>query len=355
MAKKTVEQNAKGGNWPALGNEAVLAYLEKSIKNDKVAQAYIFSGPADLGKFTIALTMANNLLASDPNYISRPGVGEAEAFNELDFSPLNSDIHVLKTEEDKKNISIDQTRTFINILGYSSFLNSYKIGIIRGAENLSLEAANALLKTLEEPKDKVVIILTTNDLSRLPATIVSRSQVLYFYPVATDIIYDYLINNYNCDRTLARDLSSLALGRPLRALKFLNDLEYYSNYLKIARVFATWFRTSLNERWVALASIYPNRQTGREAVALASKILEIWQGVTRDLIMINLGTPDLVQHTLILSDLKNSLNFISETRMGVEDLNVYLAEILNRIRQGQIYLQANVAPAYVLENILINL
>ncbi|MCX6798465.1 MAG: hypothetical protein NTX66_04645, partial [Candidatus Falkowbacteria bacterium] len=142
---------------------------------------------------------------------------------------------------------------------------------------------------------------------------------------------------------------------PLRALKFLNEAEFYANYLAQARVFVTWFRQSLNARWSALNTIYPLRSSGREAVAQAGEILEIWQGLTRDLIMLNLGAPDLIQHAVLQPELAATLAALAQTLTDQEDLNAYLADILNKLQRASVYLQANVAPTYVLENILINL
>jgi DNA polymerase-3 subunit delta' len=196
-----------GWSWPGIGNDKVTEFLECAYSSGQVAQAYIFVGLDDLGKSTVALAFARNLQ------------GQPEGFN--------SDLHILEPEAGKKSISIEATREFIKTLNLSSFLNSYKIGIIKEAELLSEEAKSALLKTLEEPKDKVVIILLVSDESRLPATILSRSQLVYFYPVPAALIYDYLIDNYGANRSLAKDLANLALGRPLLALKLLEHPEEY--------------------------------------------------------------------------------------------------------------------------------
>src|SRR5690606_22718152 len=155
-----------------IGNEKAIAFLDKSIKSDRLAQTYVFIGPEELGKSTVALAFAKNLQ------------GEMEGFN--------SDLHILNREADKKNISIDQVRDFIKILNLSSFSGSYKIGLIKEADLLSEEAKSALLKTLEEPKEKVIIILLVSNEENLPATILSRSQKIYFNPVSASVIYDYL-------------------------------------------------------------------------------------------------------------------------------------------------------------------
>lgn len=355
MKKNTAAEDVLGGNWPALGNAAVIYFLSKNLRGANLAQAYIFAGVSDLGKFSIALTFAKNLLLADPAYSDKFNQADEALASPEDFAALNGDIHVLQVEADKKNISIEQTRAFIKILSLSSFLNSYKIGIIKGAENLSLEAANALLKTLEEPKEKVLIILTTNDLERLPATIVSRSQVLRFYPVSSDIIYNYLVNSEGCERSQARALSGLALGRPLRALKFLSEPDFYDNYLAAARVFAGSFSLNINERLGVLSSVWSARSSGREAVAKAEEILEIWQGLGRDLLLLNLAAPDLIQHHVLLGELKAALEVLAARLNESEERAAYLSNILNKISQAQMYLRANVGPGQVLENILINL
>jgi len=207
---QTVKQYQKRFEWPEIGNDNLIEFLDRSLFQKKLAQTYIFAGPEDLGKSTMALAFARNLILSDRQEVR-------------DFSSVNSDLHILNREPGKKNISIEAVRDFIKMLSLSSFLNSYKIGIIKGAETLSSEAASALLKTLEEPRDKVIIILLTSSVDLLMPTIVSRSQVLYFYPVAFDIIYDYLVKELNLKRGEAKNMAALAAGRPLLAVKFAEN------------------------------------------------------------------------------------------------------------------------------------
>ncbi len=161
--------------WPKIGNDLAIDFLNRSLKNKRIAQAYAFIGSDELGKSTIAFAFARNLQ------------GEGEGFN--------NDLHILKPADDKKSIPISDVREFIKTLNLSSFSNSYKIGIIKEAEKLTLEAQSALLKTLEEPCEKVIIILLISEEDKLLSTILSRSQVLYFSSVPASLIYDYLIEN----------------------------------------------------------------------------------------------------------------------------------------------------------------
>ena len=160
--------------WPLVGNFQIIEFLERSIVNDKVAGTYIFNGPDNLGKTTVARYFAQCLLCQ--NRQSGQGnlpcgqcpsclqfqVRDQELLSGIDqeeIADAHGDFHIIKRAKDKKNITVEQVREFINILSMSSFLGFYKIGLIKHAESLSLEGANALLKTLEETKDLVVIIL----------------------------------------------------------------------------------------------------------------------------------------------------------------------------------------------------
>jgi DNA polymerase-3 subunit delta' len=212
---------------------------------------------------------------------------------------FNSDLHILEAAEDKKSISIEQVREFIKILNLSSFLNSYKIGIIKQADLLSEEAKSALLKTLEEPSEKTVIILLVSDENNLPKTVLSRAQILYFYPVKAAIIYDYLIKECGANRSLAKDLANLVLGRPLKALHFLENADHYAAYLVKAETIINFFKEDLNTRLNNLDKIYNDKTYSKQATISAREILEISEGVMRDLLLLSLGNDDLIQHQML--------------------------------------------------------
>lgn len=328
-----MEKDPKKMNWPSIGNETAIEFLSRSLINEKIAQTYIFSGPDDLGKSTIALAFAKNLQ------------GEEAGFN--------SDLHILEALPEKKSISIEQVREFIKILSLSSFSNSYKIGVIKQADLLSEEAKSALLKTLEEPSEQTVIILLVSDENNLPKTILSRAQVLFFYPVKTATIYDYLVKVCGANRSLAKDLANLVLGRPLKAIHFLDNAELYSTYLLKAETIINFFKEDLNTRLSNLDKIYSDRTYSKQAVSSASEILEIAEGVMRDLLLLSLGQADLVQHIM----LKDKLN---EARLALEEINGDNsgAAILNKLQlisDARKYLNSNVNPRLVLEQLLINL
>ena len=337
-------------DWPKLGNEAVLAFLDESLRSDRLARAYIFCGPADLGKSTVARALAKNLLFKD-----RPDLAEKQE-GSPDFSSLESDFHVLAPDENKKNISVEATRDFIHALSMSSFLDSYKIGLVKSAELLSEGAANALLKTLEEPRAKVLIILLASNPESLPATIISRAQVLNFYPVQKDQVYDYLLENHGVSRSQAKNLAAISLGRPIRAVRFLEDEALFAKYLALAKNLLDLLVAPLGDRWALIGGLINGRASFAESAVEMRLVLEIWQGVLRDLLLLNSGHEDLLQFAALDEELKAAYRQISSAKKdNYENINAYLLGESQILKQHQEFLAANVAQKNILDSLEINL
>lgn len=345
-------------NLELVGNSHIVDYLLKSLRQGVKAGAYIFSGPDNLGKTTLAIRFAQALLCQKGESALACGAcSSCQKFSvkiisveneprESELGEAHGDFHLIKKEKDKKNISIEQVREFIRKLNMSSFFNSYKLGVIKHAHALSEEAANALLKTLEEPKEKVIIILVTSQIDSLPATIVSRSQVLKFNQASADTIYDYLIKSYRASRSSAKNFSRLSLGRPVLAVKFLEDKDFYLSYMERVKAIFSLFNQDVNGRFKAIGELIKGESSGQEAVKLAKRIIEIWSGVLRDLMLIEFNQADLIQHEIIGDEL-----MAAKRKLSLRSL----LNLLDTLRESEKYLEANVNPKLVLENIAISI
>ena len=276
--------------WSNIGNEQAVEFLDKSLKNNQLANFYIFSGPSDLGKFSLAKNFAQNIFLQD-----RPELAKINNFLEL-----NGDFFVLEREEGKKNIYIDQVRDLIKKMQSTSFFNSYKIAIIKDAEHLNENSANALLKTLEEGVKKNIIILTVSEIDLLPKTILSRGQLVNFYPVKENLIYDYLVKNYSLTPSMAKNISRLSASRPLLAIRLWQDQDLYQGYQELAQVFLEFLSANFPERIKIIENI-----TKRSEELAPAELLAIWQSLLRDLILINNGHYDLVQNEFMSTELKD--------------------------------------------------
>lgn len=322
-------------DWPLIGQDKVISFLEKSILADKVAQTYIFSGPKDLGKSSLALAFARNLWQKDLG-----DKGET-----LNLDNLNSDVYILEKSEDKKNIGIDQVRDFIERLGLSSFFNSYKIGIIKDAQLLRPDAQSALLKTLEEPREKVIIILLTDSPQSLLQTITSRSQVLYFYPVSTDIVYNYLLASLDVNRSLAKDLAAAAAGRPLRALKWAEDNSLYQELVfKVDQAFE-FINRDLSAKLNMIKELFGEKPES----TLVLDYIEQWELLWRDALLLSLGLNEELSYPNYLNQWREKIKVI-----GADVFQRQAVNALKRLQESRVFFQGSINLKTILENLAIH-
>lgn len=156
-----------------------LAQFAAARRRGRLGHAWLISGPEDLGKINLALVLAHRLLGVE----AEPAMLDADtalAALAQRHSPMDRhpDLHWLYPEEDKDAISVEQVRAVIDAFALTAHHGVAKIVIIEPAEALTTAAANALLKTLEEPTPDTYLLLVSHRPGRLPATIRSRCQHL---------------------------------------------------------------------------------------------------------------------------------------------------------------------------------
>lgn len=318
--------------WDIIGNDRAIEYLDKSLSNKKIANFYIFSGVSGVGKFSLAKNFAKNIFLVD----------KPELIQGKNFLEVNSDFFVVEKEADKKNISIDQIRSLIERFKSSSFLDSYRLAIIKDAENLNNNSANALLKVLEEGGDKTVIILTVSDVENLPKTIVSRGQVINLFPIKDDLIYQNLIDEYQVGPGLAKDLTKLSSGRPAIAIKFLQDENLYKEYQHIVTAFLEFLTNNFSERIKIIDII-----SKKNEFLSSFDILEAWQSVLRDLIFVNYQQYEQVKNVFVLDKLKTIKT------EDIEPLKLRQKSLI--INESIQYLKTNISFRSALEYIAVNI
>jgi DNA polymerase-3 subunit gamma/tau len=176
------------------GQEIITHTLRNAIEHDRLHHAYLFSGARGVGKTTTARLLAKSLnchKTAGPNLTPCSGTIEAMCPSCLEISESRS-IDVLEIDA-ASHTGIDDVReTIIESINFNPARDRYKVFIIDEVHQLSKPAFNALLKTLEEPPERVVFVMATTELHKVPDTILSRCQEFQFRTIPLQKIYDRL-------------------------------------------------------------------------------------------------------------------------------------------------------------------
>lgn len=308
-----------------IGHEKILDFFNKIIENNNLSHAYCFVGPEKIGRKTVAMQVAGKLL----------GV-------EVEKLKMHSDFCVVETlfdekaEKTKKDISVSQIRDLRENLARSSYSGGYKIAIVDEAEKMNSEAANALLKTLEEPKNKTVLFILVRDESLLPATIYSRCQTIYFQPVKKELIMKSLLAK-GLAAEEAEEMARLSFGLPGRALGWLKEKEDFTNYKQEVDRFLKILGKNFYEKIKQVEDLFGDKTDHIAAREKLVSVLNIWQVLLRDGFLAELA-PELQIHQQPKKIDKN-----------------LLVELYSSLEQAKKLLQQNIHPRLLIENILLNL
>lgn len=199
------------------GQDNAILFLKGSIRKNRVSHAYIFLGPRGVGKRLTALNFAKALNCGSETP-DRPCdmCNSCEKIDNL----RHPDLFLLKSEKDNSIIKIDAIRGLIKNMTLKPYEAKKKVCIIDDAHLMNQEASNALLKTLEEPPSESILILIADRSDDLFPTIVSRCQIVKFFPLSIEEVKKILINEHKVDELKAHILSHIASGSIGEALRY---------------------------------------------------------------------------------------------------------------------------------------
>jgi len=267
-----------------IGHQRIWNFLTQSAQKNRLAHAYLFVGPSQIGKKTLALEFARWLLCD-----KKTSLGACKKCRScLDIEKnQHPDVFILSPRQEEKKgvtktfeIGIDQVKALQHQLSLFSYGASYKIAIIDEMSSLTHEAANSFLKTLEEPSNNSFIILISSFWQQLLPTIISRCQLIKFLPVAEKEILDKLKPIAKRGVDLA-GIVRLSAGRPGRAINLLADPEIIKSQEFNTEVFKKILKSDLVWRWDLVKDSWQNVPDIQEFLSqwlvwLRDKILEIY-------------------------------------------------------------------------------
>jgi len=261
-------------NWDnSKAHQKIKQKLKESIDNNRISHAQLFAGKNGWGTLELAIEYAAEIMASEKGEIAKKKVLElkhpdvhfsfpvisspdnnrpvsADYFKEWrifitenPYASLNDWLVHLKAEKKRGTINVPEANEIIKFSSMRSYEGSYKIIIIWLPENMGIEASNKILKSLEEPGDKTVFLLVTENENVLLPTIISRCQLVKLNRLSNQEIKDFLVNEKGVNQIEADKIAKSSNGDLSLAIKNLEaDDDSFDSY------FVEWVRNAFRAR-----------------------------------------------------------------------------------------------------------
>jgi DNA polymerase-3 subunit delta' len=324
-------------SWHIVGHELAVQQLQTAVEHDEVPHALLISGPDNVGKMTLARLVAGALLCK--GQVGERPCGTCLACRKL-ASGNHPDFMSVEPEEEGGALKIDQIRAIERFLSLTPNESPCKIALIGAFERATIGAANALLKTLEEPPAYAHLILLAQDADVLLPTIVSRSQQIVLRPLATATVEQALREQWNVPAEQAAHLARISGGRMGWAIRAATDAAYHQRMEDALALLLDLMHQDLPTRFDTAQGL------ARDASVNVSETLEYWLTGWRDVLLIQTGNAQRAIHQRHHTVLAQIAQHIS------------LPVTINTLKALEGYqeaLQSNANAQLALENLLLNL
>lgn len=322
--------------WTVIGHDREVSALSRALASGSLTHAVLLTGPAGTGKTHLALELAKALNCTGDD----PPCGMCKDCRQI-AAISHPDVTVIERLDGKDSIAIQQVRELRDAASLRPFQGKKKVYIIAGAEALTPQAADALLKTLEEPQPQVVLILTATDLESLPATVASRCRLLRLHQAPTADL-EVALEKRGLSLDDARRLSRLAQGNVGWALRAAEQPKLSAQHQGMVTQLVAAPDLPLDER-LQLAELVTAERKDRSTIR---RNLEILLLLGRDLMLLSQGgEPKLVgpEEREILAG--------QAGRWTPSQIHTYLQQIRLAMRR----IDQNVDPRLAVEALLVGL
>jgi DNA polymerase III subunit delta' len=293
------------------GQEKTRDFLIQALKHGRLGNSLLFIGPAGVGKSLMANFLAKSVNCLDDNIICCNRCNSCQKIEARN----HPDVHWIE-KDDSNSIKIEQVRAIESSIHLRPYEGRKKVFVIVEAQDLTPEAANALLKNLEEPPADSLLILTTAHADQLFPTILSRCQKFFFPVLGQEALKEILVKDYKIEERLAHFLAYFSEGRIGRAIRFSQE-----DILKKKNDFLDNFLRGFSSRDYFDNNFFENRKGVNEG-------LEILLNWFRDILLLKMGWE--ARH-LVNGDRVRELMSLKD-KYSFSDLQEILSDIISTFK-----------------------
>ena len=331
--------------WTVFGQDHLLKRLELSLRQRRQSHAYLLCGPPHVGKMALAINLSQAV-----NCLEGPGVpcGSCTQCTRI-AAGHHSDISILAPGQGEEGrspktvIGIDAIKEVIHRVSLNPFEGPSSVVIINGAESMSDEAANALLKTLEEPPPNAMFLLLTADEGAVLPTVRSRCQSMNLMTLPKDQMVERLIESHQATPELADQLYRLSRGCLGWAIGALEDSQVLEQRQADLEKLQETLDAGLETRFTYANEVASLFGSDRDA---AKDLLALWLRWWRDLLLIKEGVEEFLHNSDHAESLKSQASGLSTAE---------IVQFINRLMQTLSNLDSNVSPRLAMEVMMLKL
>lgn len=273
--------------WPVVGHDWAVRQLQLAVARDDVPHALLFTGPESVGKMTLARVLTATLFCTGTEN-ARP-CGTCLACRKLD-SGNHPDFLLVTPETRGGSLKIDQIRAVERFLALTPNESAHKVALIEGFGQATTGAANALLKTLEEPPAYAHLFLLAQDADLLLPTIVSRSQHLALRPLSRAVVEEALVERWHVPAEQAGYLARVSGGRMGWAVRAATDPDAQQRMSDALAMLIALLGQDVPSRFDVAQTL------ARDADIELDEVLEYWLTGWRDVLLMQTENGDDVTY-----------------------------------------------------------
>jgi DNA polymerase-3 subunit delta' len=261
--------------------------LKQHLTRDSVRHAYLFTGPRGLGRRTLALGFAQALNCPNPVAPGEP-CRKCKTCQQIERMQY-ADLAVVQAEKEGGTLKVEQIRAVRQSLVLKPYQGKYRLALFLRFQEASPNAANALLKTLEEAPPHAILILTADTAEQLLPTIPSRCEILRLRPLPVEAVEAYL-KEHGAEAESARLLAHISAGRPGYALHMLEDKDALKFRADTLDDVISLLKSNRRDRFAYAEKLTERKKRDAEAEGRFRETLLLWLSFWRDVLLRNAGS-----------------------------------------------------------------